>query len=813
MANPAVSLPIDDTLDEILATLGASNRLILAAPPGAGKTTRVPLALLNTPWCTDKIIILEPRRIAARMAAERMAASLNEPLGKTIGLSTRIDRKLSKETRVEVVTDGVFTRRILNDPSLDGVSAVVFDEIHERSLSADLGLAFALETQDALREDLRLVLMSATLDTKKLASVLTSPVIESQGRSFPVTTKYLGRTTDPISEQAARAIHRALNDEAGSLLVFLPGAADIRRTEGALSDLPHNVSVHPLFGALSPAEQQAAIAPPSAGHRKIVLATDLAESSLTIEGIRVVIDCGLARMPVLDPSGLSTRLQTVRASRASVDQRRGRAGRTEPGMCYRLWDEAETRGLPLSPDPEILISDLTGLRLSLAEWGAQEASSLTWLDPPAPGRLRAAEKLLSELGAFSSDMQLTDKGKAMAALPLEPRLAALIASSDTPSERALASQIAVLISERGIGGNSTDLSVRLDNFQRDKSPRATALKRNAERWSDRAKPGGDASRILAKAWPGQIAKARSGKRGEFLLASGQAGRIDPTDTLAQSEWLVVVSLIGTGTPRISSAIPISEQTALRLGRIEEVETAEFDARTKTVKARFIKRMGAIVLSESPREKPSGDVARQAILNAVRAEGFETLGLSSILSETVARIQFLRQKESEGWPDWSVEDLLRSVGEWLAPLIGGAGGLIPSEGLVRDGLLAQLEWPQQQTLSEAAPLSITLPSSRKAKVVWSEAHPPMIEARPQELYGLTSHPMFGDGNANVLISLLSPAKRQIALTQDLPGFWNGGYKDMAKDMRAKYPKHDWPNDPSTAKPHQGLTKARLKHDAQ
>ena len=488
------TLPIDEVLPSILRALSGGNRLVLAAPPGAGKTTRVPLALAgllgDAPVISGRILMLEPRRIAARMAAERMAASLGERRGQTIGLITRVDRKMSAATRVEVITDGLFTRRMLNDPELSGVGAVIFDEFHERRLNSDLGLALALEAQSALREDLRLLIMSATLDTGAVSKAVAAPVIESEGRQYPVETRYLGRSDARIEDRMPKAILQALREAEGSILAFLPGAREIRRAAEALAVLGPEVLIAPLFGALSPAEQDAAVSPAPAGKRKIVLATDLAESALTIEGVRIVIDSGLARVAEDEAGGLGTRLTTVRASRASVDQRRGRAGRMAPGICYRLWDEAATRGLTAAAVPEILSSDLSGLVLALTEWGERDPSKLTWLDPPPAGKYRAAEAQLLALGAIDASGTLTDKGREMARLPMAPRLAALIAAAPGPAEKALAAEIAALIGERGMGGDSSDLRDRLQRFRADGSSRARSLKAQAASWGGSAPPGG-----------------------------------------------------------------------------------------------------------------------------------------------------------------------------------------------------------------------------------------------------------------------------------------------------------------------------------
>ena len=583
-----MNLPIEPLLPEIVATLRAERRLILGAPPGAGKTTRVPLALAGlldgfSPL-QGKVIMLEPRRIAARMAAERMAQTLGEKTGERIGLSTRVDRRVSDQTLIEVVTDGVFTRRLLADPELGGVQAAIFDEIHERSLSADLGLALALESQSVLRDDLLLLAMSATLDTALMAKTLEAPVIESEGRQHPIDTRYLGRSQDRLEDQMARAIDRALRETDGSILAFLPGAGEIRRVAERLS-ASDNVTIAPLFGALSPQDQDAAIRPSPPDTRKIVLATDIAESALTIDGVSVVVDSGYARVPRYVPGSVSTELQTVRAARANVDQRRGRAGRLGPGICYRLWDEAETRGLTAAPDPEILASDLSSLLLTLADWGETDPARLTWLTPPPAGRLAAARKDLEALGALNEDGTLTHKGRAMSKLPLSPRQAALIVNADHPEEKALAAQISALMSERGMGGASADLSERLVRFQSDRGPRATSLKRQAKRWGGDAAAKGEIATILAKSWPDMIARRRQGSANQYVLSSGRAGQVDEASPLAKSDWLVVADLIGGAkSARITLAAAISEATVLKISKVQKRDVATFEPSNGTFKS-------------------------------------------------------------------------------------------------------------------------------------------------------------------------------------------------------------------------------------
>ncbi|MEO0981546.1 MAG: ATP-dependent helicase HrpB [Pseudomonadota bacterium] len=810
----ALSLPIDDVLPAIRAAVSSGNRLVLAAPPGAGKTTRVPLDLLNADWLEGRrILLLEPRRIAARMAAARMAATLGERVGETVGLATRVDRKVSKTTRIEVITDGLFTRRLLNDPELSGVGAVLFDEFHERSLNLDLGLALALDAQTALREDLRLVLMSATLDTARVAKAIGAPVVESDGRMHPVETRYLGKPDGRLEDGVAAAVRRALREETGSILVFLPGQGEILRTAERLNDLPPDIAVAPLYGALSPADQDAAVRPAPAGARKVVLATDIAESSLTIEGVRVVIDAGLARVPDYDPGG-GVRLVTRRAARANVDQRRGRAGRTEPGVCYRLWDEAETRGLVAEPRPEILASDLSGLLLSLAEWGERDPARLTWVDPPPAGRVAGARDLLTELGALDADGALTDRGRAMARLPLPPRLAAMVAGLSDPAERALAGEVALLVGERGLGGASADIRDRLERFRRDGSNRAKALRNQARAWADGAEPAPvkETARIIAAGLPGAIARARPGKPGEYLLASGRGGRLDPADPLAKSEWLAVIDLAGSAaSARITAAAPLSEADALGASQAETVELADFDPAAGALSARRVKRIGAIILSETPLPKPSGAAARTALLDALRAHGLDLVASARAIRETQARLRLVREADAEAWPDWSDDALLEALDIWATPLLGDPPSLArPKEDEIRRALAAMLDWETAQALDTLAPLTLRTPAGRAIPIDYLAEGGPQAEARVQEFYGLAEHPRILGGRLALTLSLLSPARRPVAVTQDLPGFWAGGYRDMAKDMRGRYPKHDWPDDPATAAAHEGRTKARLKN---
>ncbi|MCA8899960.1 MAG: ATP-dependent helicase HrpB [Hyphomonas sp.] len=808
-----VPLPIDEVLAEISAQLGAASRLVLAAPPGAGKTTRVPLSLaglLDLPAVVEgKILMLEPRRIAARMAAVQMAKSLGEPLGKRIGLTTRVDRKVSADTVIEVITDGLFTRRILNDPELEGVGAVLFDEFHERRLNSDLGLTLALYAQAAFREDLKLAIMSATLDTAGTAIFLRAPVVESAGRMFPVETRYLGRSDDRIEDRMAAAVRRALREEEGSILAFLPGAGEIRRTAERLDGLGPDVLIAPLYGALAPAEQDAAVAPAPEGKRKVVLATDIAESSLTIEGVRIVIDSGLARVAEDHAGGLGQRLATVRASLASVDQRRGRAGRTSPGVCYRLWDEEATRGLERAPVPEILTSDLSGLVLALAEWGERTTAGMQWMTEPPAGKVRGAAAQLRAMGALDEHGILTPLGREVAKLPLPARLAALVAGAPSPEERALAAEIAALAGERGMGGSSADLRDRLAGFRKDSSQRARTLKSQAKAWGQGAQPGGDLAVLLARAWPDQIARRRPGQAGTYLMASGRAAVLPETDALAKSDWLVIADLGGAAKEaRISLALPIPEAAALKYGETSTEEVAKFDPETGKVTARRFRRLGAILLSEAALPKPPAEMAAGAIVDAVKEGGFGLIGAEQVVQETLARLALLEGAGLVPGGQPTIETLQRRAGDWLKPLLIRKGGALPPDHAVREALVQSFDWPVQEALRKDAPLTLELPSGQSARVDYLDPRAPLVSARAQAFWGCADHPRLGGGRVAVTVEMLSPGMKPVATTRDLPAFWSGGYKDMAKDMRGRYPKHDWPDDPANAAAHVGKTKKRL-----
>lgn len=775
----------------------------------------MPLELLKSQWLGEqKIILLEPRRIAARMAAERMASTLGETVGQTVGLRTRLDTRISAKTRLEVVTEGVFTRMALSDPGLEGIGAVIFDEIHERALTADLGLALALEVQDALREELRILAMSATLDTGRIAAVIDASVIESEGRSFPVETIYLGRDRDERVEDAmARAVRRALREDEGSLLCFLPGQGEITRTAERLSDLPDHVTLAPLYGALDARAQDLAVSPAPPGVRKVVLATDIAESALTIEGARVVIDAGLARVADTDASTGVSRLVTRRAARANVDQRRGRAGRTQPGTCYRLWHEPETRGLAPEPVPEILASDLAGLVLDLASFGEPDPSRLTWIDPPPAGRLKAARAQLEALDLIDETGAITPLGRAVAALPLPPRLGTLIARSGG-EDRALAARMAVILSERGIGGASTDLAERLQRLACGSGARERRARELAARWAG----GETASRtdtqhlacILLTAWPDRLARARDkdAQPGFYLLASGQAARLEPTDPLAKADWLIIADLGGgAGVPRIGVALPVSDDEARK--RIETMEITSFSSGTGLVTSKRVKRIGAIFLSETPMPKPKGEAVIAALLGALATHGLGLLKQAGALEALAARTELLRKHVGDPWPEDFLALLTRRLPDWIAPVLSRTPDLSTISGAeLVSAARTLLDWPLPQELDTLAPTHFESPAGSRLAIDYTAENAPLVSCRVQEVYGVAEHPRIAQGRVPLTFALLSPAHRPVALTSDLPGFWRGGYADMRKDMKGRYPKHDWPEDPASAGAHIGKTKRKL-----
>jgi len=808
-------LPIDAVLDELERTLTANNAAVLVAPPGAGKTTRVPLALLDAPWLKNKkIIMLEPRRIAARASAERMARTLGERAGETVGYRVRFGSKISRATRIEVVTEGIFSRQILDDPELSGVAAVLFDEFHERSLDADLGLALARDAQTGLREDLRILVMSATLDGARVGKLLgDAPVVASEGRAYPVETRYLGRKADaPIERQMADAIAVALRADPGSVLAFLPGAAEIRRTQNFLSERVHDASVEivPLFGALDAAVQDRAIAPAPKGQRKVVLATSIAETSLTIEGVRIVVDSGLARIPRYEPDIGLTRLETVRASRAAVDQRRGRAGRTEPGVCYRLWDEPQTASLAAYTQPEILSADLSSLVLDLAQWGVRDPATLAFLDsPPAPA-LKEANSLLHELGALDVDGRITAEGQSLRALALPPRLARMIVDSHRLGAGEEAADIAAILTERGLGGDSVDLDARLDQFRRDRSPRASSARSLAQRWAQQVattegRPGADASPstgiMLALAFPDRVARNRG--NGSFVLANGRGAAVEQTSSLARAPYIAVAELTGTAAQgRILLAAPIAQEDieARFADQIENTEEISFDRNAMALRARRKRTLHAITLSEAPMAlSPSAETARIFAAGLVAA-GLDKLPWSKALKQWRDRVMFLRKAEGDSWPDLSDAALAADAENWLVPALYDKTSLKElSPGDLSDALMTLLPWELRARMEGEAPTHFEAPTGTMLAIDYEAEQGPTIAVRLQELFGLNTHPSIAKGAVPLVLELLSPAQRPVQVTRDLPGFWRGSYAAVRSDLRGRYPRHPWPEDPATALP--------------
>jgi ATP-dependent helicase HrpB len=812
-------LPIDAVLDQLARTLAGNNAAVLVAPPGAGKTTRVPLALLDAPWVrAKKIIVLEPRRIAARASAERMAQTLGERAGETVGYRVRFGSKVSRATKIEVVTEGIFSRQILDDPELSGVAAVLFDEFHERSLDADLGLALARDAQTGLREDLRILVMSATLDGARVAKLLgDAPVISSEGRAFPVETRYLGRKADaPLERQMADAIAMALRADPGSVLAFLPGAAEIRRTQNFLGERIHDASIEivPLFGALDAAVQDRAIAPAPEGCRKVVLATSIAETSLTIEGVRIVVDSGVARVPRYEPDIGLTRLETVRASRAAVDQRRGRAGRTEPGVCYRLWDEPQTASLAAYTQPEILSADLSSLVLDLAQWGVSDPSALAFLDaPPAPA-LKEARSLLRELGALDGDGRITAEGNSLRALALPPRLARMIVDSHRLGAGEAAAEIAAVLTERGLGGDSVDLDARLDQFRRDRSPRAGSARSLAQRWASQVAategpPSEDTSPssgvMLAFAFPDRVARNRG--NGSFVLANGRGAAVDQASALARVPFIAVAELTGTAAQgRILLAAPIAqaEIEARFADHIENVDEISFDRGAMALRARRKRTLHAIALSEAPIAlSPSAETAR-VLADGLIASGVDRLPWSKPLKQWRDRVMFLRKAEGEAsqsvWPDLSDDALAAQREAWLVPALYQKTSLKEfSAGELSDALMTRLPWELRARLEREAPTHFEAPTGTMLAIDYEAEQGPTIAVRLQELFGLNSHPSIAKGAVPLVLELLSPAHRPVQVTRDLPGFWRGSYAAVRSDLRGRYPRHPWPEDPASAMP--------------
>jgi ATP-dependent helicase HrpB len=739
-----------------------------------------------------------------------MAQAFGEKVGETVGFRVRLENRVSRRTRIEVVTEGVFTRQILADPSLEGVAGVLFDEFHERSLEGDLALALARDAQQGLREDLRLLVMSATLDASRIADLLGgAPVIESAGRMYPVTTEYLppSHGTEP-AVAAAAAVRQALRRETGSVLVFLPGAREIERCARelvpALADYP--IDVRTLYGALDPAAQDAAIAPAQPGRRKVVIASAIAETSLTIEGVRIVVDAGLSRQPRFEPDVGVTRLETVRASQASAEQRKGRAGRLEPGLCIRLWAQGETRARPAFDPPEILNADLSSLALDLAAWGVRDPNSLAFLDPPAPASWTQALTHLQALGALTLEGTLTGHGKALADMPLPPRLAHMVLTCP-PEARKSAALLAVAMTEEGLGGRDTDARSRIDRLRRDGSPRAKAATNLAGRIADRAGARstaidqGSIGTALARAFPDRVAKARG--QGTFQLANGRQAKLDPADPLSQEAFLAVGEIVGAADRaliKLAAPLALSEIEALFPHAITDTQDVRYDPATATVRARRTRRYLRLTLTDAPLPNPAPSQVQAAMAKAIQAGGLDLFGPLPELRRLQARVALLRKLDGEArWPDITDANLLNEADTWLTPLLEGQSRLDAVAPHIENAVENLMDYAQRKTLSEFAPIHYTSPAGGVHPIDYLHDNGPAVSLRLQELFGLNRHPAVANNRAPLLLLLVSPAGRPVQTTRDLPGFWKGSYSAVRADLRGRYSKHPWPEDPLAEPP--------------
>jgi len=821
-------LPIHAVLPELLAALRDGSNAVLVAPPGAGKTTAVAPALLKEPWCDGQVLLLSPRRLAARAAAERIAELMGEQPGGTVGYATRMDNKTSARTKLLVLTEGIFVRRIQDDPELAGVSAVLFDEVHERSLGSDFGLALALDAQAALRPDLRIVPMSATLDGARFASLLNgAPVIESEGRIQPLELRHIGRAAEKrIEDEMAAAIRRALGEEAeGDLLAFLPGVAEIERTAERIEGV---AEVHRLHGSLDPAAQRAAIRPSREGRRKVILATSIAETSLTIDGVRIVVDSGLARRPRYDRAAGVTRLVTERASQAAATQRAGRAARQRPGVAYRLWEAAASAGMPPFDPPEILESDLSSLLLDCALWGVNDPASLRWLDPPPAAAVEEAQRRLTVLDALDADGRITAHGKALAKLPLSPRLSHMLVRAGEMGLAQVAAEVAVLLGERGIGGQDIDLTLRRQRWRRENGKRADAARAMAKRWATLLKPlpfkggvgvgasaGGSlrspptpnpslegrgysqesVGRCLALAFPDRVAKRRSADGADWASVGGRGFRLDPLSPLAREEWLAVGEVQGSAAgARILSAAPLAEADVLALfgDRIVEHRTVRFRLANGGIEALRERRLGAVRLSSGSDDRPDPEAVVAALLDGVRLGGLDLLPWSDAAQSLRMRAGFA------GVDALSDEALMASLDDWLPPLLAGKRRLSDIDRSQLSGVLEGLiGWEGKSQLDRLAPPDFRSPAGSSHAIDYAAEGGPRVELRVQTLFGLGEHPTVGSQRIPLVLSLTSPAGRPIQTTRDLPGFWAGNWRDVAKEMRGRYPRHPWPDDPASA----------------
>lgn len=829
-----ISLPIDLVLPDLREALAKRHEVILEAPPGAGKTTRVPLALLNEPWLGDqKILMLEPRRLAARAAAERLASELGEKVGETVGYRIRLESKVGPRTQIEVVTEGILARRLQDDPALDGVGVVIFDEYHLRNLDSDLALALCLNGRELLREEppLKLLLMSATLEGARLSKLLNDgPVVTSEGRMYPVSTIW-GRPYQPGERIDARVTNTclaALNEQPGSILVFLPGQAEIRRVHEQLKeqlDGRSDILLCPLHGELDLSAQRAAIEPAPTGKRKVVLATNIAETSLTIDGVRVVVDAGLARVPRFDPVSGMTRLDTQRVSRAAATQRAGRAGRLEPGVCYRLWSETQHDQLAAFDTAEILQADLSGLALQLARWGVEPAD-LAWLDVPPAAAFTQARDLLLRLGALDERGSITTHGQAMAELPTHPRIAHLLLRGQALGLGNLACEVAALLGEKDIlRGAGSDLHDRITAMSHESNSRASrgAVQRARQLARQfRSYLRGPASEpvtdpghtrwlgaLLAFAYPDRVALQRRDGGGNYRLANGRAAQFGEPDALMKEPWLVIADLGSREGQReeriyLAAALDASLFNTVLAEQVIQRDELEWDEREGALKAERQRRVGELVLSRTALPGLDEEARSQALTGLVRRKGIELLPWTPELRQWQARVALLRkldleQKGESEWPDLSDSALLNSLDEWLAPYLSKVSRLSHFANLdLPSILLGLLPWPLPQRLDELAPRALEVPSGSRIALDYSE-HPPVLAVRLQELFGLAETPRIVGGRQSVLLHLLSPARRPVQVTQDLASFWANTYADVKRDLKGRYPKHWWPEDPMEAEP--------------
>lgn len=827
-----MNLPVEKILPQLKNSLAKANSVILKAPPGAGKTTVVPIAFLNEPWLDGKkIIMLEPRRLAARSAAYRMADNLGEPVGKTVGYRTRTDSRISHDTRIEVVTEGIFTRQILNDSELKNVALVIFDEFHERSIHTDLGLALALDVQTVLRDDLKILIMSATLDPEKIAAIFDKPgLVSCEGRMFDVKTEYLMKSSlrERLEDFAARAVGKSLDEGKGSILCFLPGVGEIRRVVEKIKGEPglsEDIIVCPLYGDLDKREQDAAIQPAPAGKRKIVIATSIAESSITIDGVSVVIDSGLSRKSVFDSRTGMSHLETVRVSRASADQRRGRAGRTCPGVCYRLWGENENSMMPEYDVPEILESDLANLALALAEWGVSDTSTLKWLDVPPSAKFAQSVELLDELGAVDEKGKITAHGRKMLAAGTHPRLANMIIRSSEIGLGSLACDIAAILEEKDLikfkaGSRNSDLRLRLEELRRssgiyhiDDSVR-WRVKNFSEEF--RRRIGIDfrecdpetAGVVLGFAYPDRIAKRREGGNSPYLLSCGRAAKFANLEPLSNEEFLTVAELDDKEKDaKILLAAPLTRNDleTYFAGNIRLTQVIEWDDRTASVAVLGKRMFGEIILEEFPLKNPDMRKIADAVLNGIRIRGLSSLPWNEETENLRKRIELVaRIDKKNNWPDLSDNAFLENLDDWLSPFLKGVRKIEDFKRInLHEALDGFLDWKHRELLDKLAPTHLKVASGSMIRLNYREGDVPVLAVRVQELFGTGEHPCVGGGKIPVLVKILSPSMRPVQITSDLPGFWSRSYQLVKKDLKGRYPKHFWPDNPMEVSATRGL----------